>query len=177
MEGINIYSKSNDSLGRTLTNPSYAKNGKSEFDIFPILNQQLISPDKFLLPYTRQFEWAIHRFGKNVTAKDCWGFSVESWFFANTKNKDGKDLLNQKEKEELMFHLIVCKLDSYPDLINQIDKRGGIEWLSKCSHIVSGNKNWEGVGEKNNFIKVLCRAYRHIKSIEQPKEIKQIELL
>ena len=60
---------------------------------------------------------------------------------------------------------MVCKLNTYPNLITEIDKRGGLEFLQLCSHVVSGNKNWEGIGEKSNFIKVLCSAYKYNKGI------------
>ena len=47
MKGINIFTKSDDWLGRALTNPSYAKNNKSEYDIFPKLNE-LIKIEKVI---------------------------------------------------------------------------------------------------------------------------------
>lgn len=173
-EPINIYSKSENWLGRALTNPCY----NSNYNIYPtflhpVNQQKLKNPSEYLLPHIPLFYWAIHRFGKSATTKDAWHNSVEAWYFANTKNELGKDLFNQEQKEALMFHLIVCKFDSYPKLVKEIDSKGGIDWLSRCSHIVSGNKNWEGVGEKSNFIKVLCRAYREVKGIEQPREKKQ----
>lgn len=173
-EPINIYSKSENWLGRALTNPCYT----SDYNIYPIFlhpitQQKLKDPSKYLLPHCPKFRWAIHRFGKNVTSFDVWNNSVEAWYMANTKDNSGKDLFNQEQKEILMFHLIICKFDSYPKLVKEIDSRGGIDWLSRCSHIVSGNKNWEGVGEKSNFIKVLCRAYREVKGFEQPTEKKQ----
>lgn len=82
--------------------------------------------------------------------------------------------MKQIEKEQIMKQLIICKFSTYPKLIIEIDKRGGLEFLKKCSHIVSGNKHWEGVGEKSNFIKVLISAYKNVKGIV---EIEQKELL
>ena len=64
-----------------------------------------------------------------------------------------------------MLQLIVCKFNTYPNLISEIDKKGGLEFLKLCSHVVSGNKNWECIGEKSNFIKVLIQAYKHNKGI------------
>lgn len=162
---INIYSKSPDKLGRDLTNPSYAKNGTSEFDITP--TKKYRNPDSYILPNIKLFDWALRRFGIKATAKDAWGNSVEAWYFSNTKDEKGKDTKNQWQKEEIMLDLIICKFETYPYLIDQIDLRGGINWLTQCSHIVSGNKNWEGVGEKSNFIKVLCKAYRIVKGYEK----------
>lgn len=160
IQGINIYTKSSDLLGRQLTNPSYAKNNKSEFDIeLPLGN--LTHPSTFILPDIKLFSWARNKYGENVTAQNAWGLSVEAWYFANTC---GHPYLLAKKKE-IMQKLIVCKFEIYPFLINEIDNRGGLEFLKKCSHVVSGNKNWEGEGLKSNFIKVLCNSYCEIKKL------------
>lgn len=170
-EPINIYSKSSDWLGKALTNPCY----DSSYDICPIFNHplthsKLINPQNYILPSIPLFRWAIRRYGNNATTHNAWSHSVESWYFANTKNKEGKDLYNQNEKENIMLKLIICKLTSYTILVEEIHKRGGLEWLQKCSHIVSKNKNWEGVGENSNFIKILCKAYKIVTSTENLME-------
>lgn len=167
IEGINIFTKSPDWLGKALTNPSYAKNNKSEYDIEANLK---IHPKDYILPNINLFEWAKKRYGLKATAENAWGKSVEAWYFANTKLTQMK----QFEKEQIMKQLIICKFSTYPKLIIEIDKRGGLEFLKKCSHIISGNKHWEGVGEKSNFIKVLISAYKNVKGIV---EIEQKELL
>jgi hypothetical protein len=169
MNGINIYTKSEDWLGRALTNPSYAKNNISEFDINVKLNDLIrIHPKDYVLPEIKLFSWAKKRYGVNATAQNAWGTSVEAWYFANS-NKN----MVSKQKQTVMFHLMVCKFTTYPNLIVEIDKRGGLEFLKLCSHVVSGNKNWEGVGEKSNFIKVLVSAYKYNKGMI---EIEQKEL-
>lgn len=157
MNGINIYTKSEDWLGRALTNVHYAKNNKSNFDINPKLNDLIkIKPECFSINH-------------NTNARNRWGNSVEAWYKANSKD------LPQKTKQTIMLHLMVCKFKTYPILITEIDKRGGLEFLKLCSHVVSGNKNWEGVGEKSNFIKVLIQAYKHNKGI--PMNINEQEEL
>lgn len=159
IQGINIYTKSSDLLGRQLTNPSYAKNNKSEFDINPI--GDWIQPKDFILPNIKLFQWAINKYRINTNAENAWGKSVEAWYFANTC---GRPFLLAKKKE-IMEKLIICKFETYPFLISEIDKRGGLEFLKRCSHIVSGNKNWEGEGLKSNFIRVLCNAYCNNKNL------------
>ena len=48
MNGINIYTKSEDWLGRALTNVHYDKNNKSDYDINPKLNDLVkIKPEYF----------------------------------------------------------------------------------------------------------------------------------
>jgi len=157
MNGINIYTKSEDWLGRALTNVHYAKNNKSNYDINPKLND---------LIRTKPKDFSINQ---NTTAQNRWSNSVEAWYKANSKD------LPQKTKNNIMFHLMVCKFATYPNLIVEIDKRGGLEFLKLCSHVVSGNKNWEGIGEKSNFIKVLVSAYKYNKGIDDI-EIEQKEL-
>jgi hypothetical protein len=158
IEAINIYSKSADKLGRDLTNPSYAKRGKSEFDIqIPSSYKQ---PKDYILPNIKDFGWAIKKYGEGITAKDVWGNSVEAWYFANRTEE-------QTYNEELMSKLIQKKFKTYPNLISQIDERGGLEFLELCEHTVNGNGSWEGKGLKSNFIKVLIDAYNNIKIEEK----------
>jgi hypothetical protein len=168
IQGINIYTKSSDLLGRQLTNPSYAKNNKSEFDINPSLGNWE-HPSTFILPDIKLFSWVRNKYGENVTAQNAWGLSVEAWYFTNTVNRP----FLLAKKMEIMQILIVCKLETYPSLVNEIDKRGGLEFLQKCNHIVSGNKNWEGEGLKSNFIKVLCKSYCEVKGLNFKEEIQE----
>jgi hypothetical protein len=65
-----------------------------------------------------------------------------------------------------MSDLIKVKLQTYPDLVNQINERGGRNFLLASKHVVSGNINWEGQGLESNFIKALVRAYDSIEQKE-----------
>lgn len=160
---MNIYSKSLDLLGRQLTNPSYAKNNISEFDIQPPVGNW-VSPVGFIVPNTRRFEWAIKQHGKDVTLENIWGKSVEAWYIANTVKS------SKLQKHIIMQCLILYKFQTYPFLIKSIDDRGGLEFLKTCDHIIPRNStrtgNWEGVGLKSNFIKILCNCYCIIKNCE-----------
>jgi len=63
-----------------------------------------------------------------------------------------------------MVKLIVVKFKQNPELIDEIDKRGGEVFLQNCSHLIGIKRSrWEGVGEKSNFINVLVTAYKIIK--------------
>lgn len=159
---INIYSKSEDWLGRALANPSYAKNNVSEYDIYLSVKNPLQDtwqiPENFKLPHTNQFRWALNQYGGQATAMNAWGYSVESWYFANTIDFKYK----QDQKELIMYTLICEKLKTYPELIEEINLRGGLDFLRKCSHVVSGNKKWEGIGYNSNFIKILIFAFKNV---------------
>ncbi len=62
---------------------------------------------------------------------------------------------------ELMTEIIVCKLNQHPRLIEGIARRGGVQWLERCCHIVGvKNSRWEGQGVKSNFILCLIFAYQ-----------------
>ncbi|MGB8686065.1 MAG: hypothetical protein WCD53_01805 [Microcoleus sp.] len=68
---------------------------------------------------------------------------------------------NLEEDMKIMTKIIVAKLRQYPEIVVGIEKRGGIEWLKSCSHIVGvKNSRWEGKGINSNFIKCLVNAYR-----------------
>lgn len=145
VQGINISSKSNDSLGRKLTNVHYAKNGESEFDITPS-NKQLIDPSKV------SKDWFNN--GQIKSAKSVWGLSVEAWYKANMTHDDEHDV-------KLMEGLIVDKLKQYPELVQEINERGGVAFLESSTHYV-GNGRWSTSG-KNLFINTLVQAYKIVK--------------
>lgn len=173
---INIFTKSKDSLGQFLTNPSYAKNNKSDFDIHPfsknpITKENWIHPRNYFLS-KKDFAWVYDIYNIQKTAENIWGSSVESWYFANIK-----DDYTQLQKEIIMEELILCKFKTYLFLIEEIEKRGGYDFLRECSHVVFGHSKWEGIGLKSNFIRVMCRAYVRLRKLEPEKSkiLKELE--
>lgn len=123
--GINIFTKSSDSLGKALTNPTYSK-----FQI----------PDAF---------------GKM--------FDVETIYKANASRKKAPHL-GPKEAlaydMNLMYQLQMQKFKRYPELIQQITERGGLDFIHASEHTIGvKNSRWEGKGLESNFIKVLAKAY------------------
>ena len=90
--------------------------------------------------------------------------SAEGWYKANSTS-------NQKWNEALMQRIIEAKLRQYPQLVKDIDRKGGAPWIEASEHTVNKerpNLNWEGKGLESNFIKVLRDAYVAVKS-KQPK--------
>ena len=66
-----------------------------------------------------------------------------------------------QESIEVMTEIIECKLQQHPRLFEEITKRGGVEWLKRCRHIVGiRNSRWEGYGLESNFILCLVFAYQ-----------------
>jgi hypothetical protein len=94
-------------------------------------------------------------------------FDVESIYKANQSLKTAPQLAVEealKYDMNLMAKLQIQKFLKYPELIQEIDKRGGIEFIENSSHIVgTKNSRWEGKGLESNFIKVLVAAYKKAK--------------
>lgn len=75
--------------------------------------------------------------------------------------------LNQDDFDyALMVDILVCKLEQYPMLIDGIKKRGGLPFISECSHFVfpsyDKRSRWTGQGQESLFIKALTEAYKKI---------------
>lgn len=68
---------------------------------------------------------------------------------------------NDLDKDKaIMIRIIAAKLRQHPKLVEHTTKRGGVEWLETCSHLVGvKNSRWEGVGRESNFISCLIAAY------------------
>jgi hypothetical protein len=147
IKGIEINSYQTG-LGNFLTNVHYAKNGKSAFDIVP--------SDKSLK--------------LTQAAKAKWGESVEAWYKSNNAQTKGisEGVEGDKYDFNLMVGLITDKLNQYPDLVKQINERGGLEFLQKSTHNM-GTGRWSSKNPKNMFMNSLIQAY---KNVNQPTEIK-----
>lgn len=141
IQGIDITSKSTDALGKALTNVHYATNGKSKFDIKPSNRELTLTKE----------------------AKAKWGESVEAWYKSNNAQIKGIPEGEQGDKYDfdLMVGLITDKLTQYPNLVQQINERGGIGFLQKSTHNM-GTGRWSSKNPKNMFIKSLIEAYKNI---------------
>lgn len=124
-QGINIFTKSNDELGRALTNPN----------------------------------WGYKKDGKNY-------YDVETEYKANTSKIKRPDLSIPealKYDMNLMYQLQVKKFQQNPELIDMINKRGGLQFILNSEHTVGvKNSRWEGKGSGSNFIKVLAKSYEKV---------------
>ncbi|WP_013325638.1 ribonuclease H family protein [Gloeothece verrucosa] len=71
-----------------------------------------------------------------------------------------KSLNSQSEKEALLTEIIAAKLTQYPKLTVEIHKRGGVEYLERGVYqTIGNNKEWEGTGRENGFIRALIGGY------------------
>lgn len=57
----------------------------------------------------------------------------------------------------IMTDILTEKLKQHPELVEGINDRGGLEYINKSTHNVTGDKFWESSGE-NNFINALYQA-------------------
>lgn len=63
----------------------------------------------------------------------------------------------------LMYSLQIKKFRKNPELIDEINEAGGLDFIKQSSYIVGvKNSRWEGVGMNSNFIKVLAKSYETV---------------
>jgi len=71
--------------------------------------------------------------------------------------------LNMENDYRLMKEIIAEKLKQYPELMQQIEDKGGIEYLESSTHSISEKydktSRWTGKGLDSQFIKALVNAY------------------
>jgi len=146
--GIEINSKETG-LGNSLTNVHYAKDGKSAFDIVPT-DKTLSNP-------------ITGRGLKGKSALETWGNSVEAWYQSNNAQTKGvpEGVEGDAYDMKLMVGLITDKLNQYPNLVQQINASGGIEFLNKSTHTM-GNGRWSSNNPKNMFMNALKQAYQTV---------------
>lgn len=146
-EGINIYSGSNDTLGRALTNPTHynpknckavsiCRGGLGEYDYL----------DHGIYYNEKKYLDVEHAYYENLP-------------YSATNNA----------KIELIKKLIVLKLTQHSALIEAIRQRGSLPFLQKCVHVyknvhpnsvIKGKTKdlWTSDG-KDMFIQCLIKAY------------------
>lgn len=72
---------------------------------------------------------------------------------------------------ELMTELVTIKLQTYPQLVQGIKDKGGLQYLQNSTHIVKGDNYWEsGEGKQNAFMNSLIQAYKNVTepTVQQP---------
>ena len=68
-----------------------------------------------------------------------------------------------KDDMNLIYELQVQKFQKNPELIDEINAQGGLEFIKNSSHNVGvPNSRWEGNGMESNFIKVLAKSYTKV---------------
>lgn len=126
---VNIYSKSPDWLGASLTNPTTVAE-------YWATKRQSGIKDKFPVFFGGKF----------------WKDAEEAYQYFK------QDVPLGSKREKLMASILEAKLNQYPELTTEIDKRGGRLWLETCEHRVNGGF-WEGKGIDSPFISALSKAY------------------
>lgn len=121
--------------------------------------------------------------GKRLTnpnwyAKDL--MDVEAPYKANASKVKAPQLNAEealKYDMNLMYSLQVQKFRKNPELIDEINQAGGLDFIKQSSHIVGvKNSRWEGKGLESNFIKVLAKAYETVaKELNKFQETTEIE--
>lgn len=100
----------------------------------------------------------------NWYAKDL--FDVESHYKRNASKKKAPHLNAEEALRfdmNLMYKLQVKKFQQNPELIDEINEAGGLEFIHSSSHEVGvKNSRWEGKGLESNFIKVLSKSYTKV---------------
>ena len=93
---------------------------------------------------------------------------------AYQKNKDKFPL--GVARDNFMKELIKIKLQTYPKLVEGIDTKGGVAYLTDSTHQpTKSNSYWE-TGGKNRFIELLTEAYLEVKNISVTQSVKQLDL-
>lgn len=71
-------------------------------------------------------------------------------------------------RDKLMVELICAKFAQHPELLQEVDYRGGREFLSQCSHFTGAKsesfQSWEGEGLDSRFIRNLVAGYDRAKA-------------
>jgi hypothetical protein len=154
--GINIFSGSKDVLGRALTNPTHY-NPKNPTAVS--IKRGGLGEFSFL--------------NNGIIYNDIKYVDVEEAYFA-LKTQNGVT----KNNIILLTDLIKTKLTQYPVLIEEITKRGGVEFLNKCIHtynaydnpkiyvVNKSNKGWSSKSG-NAFIFCLTEAYKKLTIIKK----------
>lgn len=164
VKGINIVSASKDELGRALTNPTH----------FNPKNPNATSSKRGGLGKFSALDNGIEYQGRKF--KD-----VEEAYFA-LRVGGGPTQANI----ELITNLIEAKLRQYPILVEEVQKRGGLEFLKKSIHtynasddpenypVDKSNKGWTS-NSGNAFMNALIEAYTRVspEPVSLPTQVNQ----
>jgi exodeoxyribonuclease-5 len=90
-----------------------------------------------------------------------------NWYSTGLMDVEGPYKANKtgvlKDDMNLMYKLQVEKFRKNPELIDEINAVGGLDFIKASSHEVGvKNSRWEGKGMESNFIKVLAQSYTKV---------------
>jgi len=80
----------------------------------------------------------------------------------------GSKPVNKKKSYKIMVDILTSKLKQHPKLVDGIIEKGGLEYLKKSKHEVTGDAYWESSGQ-NKFMQALKEAFVAV-APEQKKE-------
>ncbi|PMB40462.1 hypothetical protein CEN40_22205 [Fischerella thermalis CCMEE 5205] len=146
--GINLSSRSPDPLGGVLTSTT-------------VKAKQIGTTDKeYPVSFRDNKAMPAGNYGpETYTESKLEGqpfLSAEQTFYAY------KETLPLGEpRVQLMAEILQTRFEQYPELMEAVTQRGGVEWLKQCSYLVSsGTKNfWEGKGLESAYIRALTQGY------------------
>ncbi len=79
-------------------------------------------------------------------------------------------------RDNFMLNLLEIKLRTYPKLVEEINNKGGLNYLSDSTHQpTKQNSHWE-TGGNNAFIKLLTQAYLNVTDQQIQTQPKQLDL-
>lgn len=67
----------------------------------------------------------------------------------------GKKRVNKDKNFDIMVDILTHKLQQHPELVEEVEKAGGLSYIRNSTHSVTGDVFWEKQG---NFIKALYQA-------------------
>ena len=86
-------------------------------------------------------------------------------FRSTARKPRGGRPVNKKTNFQEMVAIIIAKLQQHPQLVIGIEQRGGLPYIKKSWHKVTGRDSfWEsGPNKQNKFIEALALAYTNVK--------------
>jgi len=140
---------------------------------YALTNPVFTSPTGFTWSRTwtpKQKEWRDYM-SKGIVFEGKTYKDVEE---AYQKNKSKYPI--GQARDNFMLNLIEIKLRTYPKLIEEINKKGGINYLTNSTHQPTKQKSHWETGGNNAFIKLLSQAYLNVtgqqsQPVQQPKQL------
>ena len=80
----------------------------------------------------------------------------------DAQGERGRMPADKNTNYQTMVEILTAKFEQHPELVDEINKRGGVEYLKQSTHNVLGRQNdyWETSGQ-NKFIEALIDAYNN----------------
>ena len=142
-----------EGLEYALTNPTHTTPTGFKFGL-----KQRKNKNGKLIPWTKGQLETRKWLGKRKIK-----FNNKEYLDVEQAYQQNKGNMNSNQKYNLMVKLIDIKLKTYPELVEKVNVKGGIEYLNNITHNPTGNVNslWETAGQ-DWFKKALIEAYKNV---------------